>query len=161
VIGSPALGQANGADAVFVTSAIFGPFSGTGLPAANPDTSVAGDPARVASVHALDAASGRLLWHASVSTPAYAPATYASGIVFAPLTTGFGVYAYDADTGVPLWRVPIAAAASSGVSIAGTQVFFGGGTTEGTLPAIGPAPATGLPPQVFGIWSLTTALAGA
>jgi outer membrane protein assembly factor BamB len=173
-IGSPALGQAcppqvlGGAckTALFLTSAIFGPFTGDGVqptvPPANPDASLVcvpnpqdlsnsvGCQLRAASVHAVDALTGDTIWQQPLSTPDYAPATYANGVVFAPSTTSFSAIAYDAGTGSPLWAFPNAAADSGGVSIAGSDIVFGGGTIEGSTPSGQP-----LPPQNFGVWDFS------
>ena len=101
----------------------------------------------------MDAATGTVVWQAPLTTPTYAPASYTNGVVFAPSTTSFANEAFDADTGTQLWVSPIAAAASSGTSIAGQSIFFGGGTGYGM------AGSEDVPPQNFGIWSFTTALA--
>jgi outer membrane protein assembly factor BamB len=147
-IGSGALGVSNGIPAVFLTSAVFTPFSSDGVqpqvPPLTPDASIANDPLRLASVHAISAVDGTELWHAALSTPTYAAATYGSGVVFAPSTTGFAAEAYSADTGVQVWRFPTSAPESSGVSIAGSDVFFGSGTDFA-------APSCG-------VWALTTGL---
>ncbi|HUC37595.1 MAG TPA: PQQ-binding-like beta-propeller repeat protein [Acidimicrobiales bacterium] len=164
-IGSPALGTADGHPAVFLTSAIFMPLTGLGANAAAPpytpcaglteaslpacpDTTLAGDPTRLASVHAVDIATGTVLWQEPISTPTYAPATYSNGVVFAPSTTSFAIAAYDADTGVPLWASPLAASAASGASVVGPSIFVGSGISEGGQNV----------PGANGIWSFTTVL---
>ena len=157
-IGSSALGTAGNRPAVFGTTAIPAPLAGAGvqfdgpggLPSATPDTSLAGDPTRAASLHAVDADTGAELWQAAVSVPSYAATTYADGLVFAPSTTGFALVAYDAATGLPLWDFPTGASMSSGATIAGSSVFAGAGTDEGP----------GLPPQATGIWCFTVGAAG-
>ncbi|HUY64923.1 MAG TPA: PQQ-binding-like beta-propeller repeat protein [Acidimicrobiales bacterium] len=172
-IGSPALGMANGRPTVFLTSAILSPLAGGGIqgdksaptgtfpdtglvcaPGFPPAPNTTGcDPLRATALHAVDAATGTVVWQAPLTTPTYAPASYTNGVVFAPSTTSFANEAFDADTGTQLWVSPIAAAASSGTSIAGQSIFFGGGTGYGM------AGSEDVPPQNFGIWSFTTALA--
>lgn len=156
-IGSSALGQSTadggltGAAArptVFGTTAILAPFDNTTSGIA-PDASLAADPTRAVSLHAIDVATGNETWQAPISLPSYAATTYVNGVVFAPSTIGFDIVAYDANSGTPLWAFPLAASPSSGAAIAGSSIFFGAGTTEDPLP-----PNT--PPQVNGIWSFTT-----
>ena len=168
-IGSSAFGTAQGAPAVFGATAIPMPFGGggvetggfpSGTPTVNPDTSlicVGGatptvdpqhcDPLRAASLHAVNAQSGAVVWQQPVSMPSYAAATTTNGVVFAPSTTGFSIVAYDADTGVPLWSFPTAGAMSSGAAVVGSSVFVGAGTALGSLPTGQP-----LPPQASGVW---------
>jgi len=168
-IGTPALGTSQGQAAVFLTSAVFTPWSGGGVqlqappfpgcpgplsalgdasPPACPDTSLADSPTsplRMASVHAVSVGSGQILWQEPLSTPTYAPATYANGVVFAPSTTSFAMEAYDADTGTNLWTFPLAAAGAGGAAIAGSDVFVGSGIAEGGETVPGPS----------GIWDFT------
>jgi outer membrane protein assembly factor BamB len=161
-IGSPALGSSNGQPAIFLTSAIFTPLSGLGADAGSPfprcpslageavpacpDTSLAGNPQRLASVHAVSVASGKVIWQAPVSTPTYAPATYSNGVVFAPSTTSFAAAAYNADSGNPLWVFPLASSGASGAAIAGSNIYLGSGISESgqTFPGLS------------GIWSFTS-----
>jgi outer membrane protein assembly factor BamB len=170
-IGSPSLGRAKGRPAAFFNAALFLPFADDGvrlpgngddagatcpgpaglhfplLPAC-PDPSILGDPARLQSVSAIDAATGHVVWRAP-STPSYAAATYSNGVVFAPSTTSFSAAAYDADTGLPLWTFPLGAAAASGTAIDGSSVFLGSGLSQGQA---GP---TTVPPGSNGVWSFT------
>ena len=168
-IGSSALATAGGAPAVFGTTAIPMPFGGggvqsggfpSGTPSANPDPTmicVGGatpsvdpqhcDPLRAASLHAVNAVTGAVVWQAPVSMPSYAATTTAGGVVFAPSTTGFSIDAYDADTGVPLWSFPTGGAMSSGAAVVGTAVFVGAGTALGSTPTGQP-----LPPEANGVW---------
>ncbi len=164
-IGSPALGAVQGKPAVFLTSAIPLPFTddgvnvpgsgyeapckGTSLPAC-PDSTLASNPTRMVSLHAVDAATGAILWQGP-SLPTYAAATYANGVVFAPSTVGFAADAYDANTGLPLWSFPLGAAPASGMSIVGQSVFMGAGTAFASQDGVN------FPPQLMGVWSFTTA----
>jgi outer membrane protein assembly factor BamB len=152
-IGSSALGIAGGRPTVFGATAILAPFSGAGvqfsgpagLPEVTPDTTVLADPTRLASLHAVDAATGAVRWQALVSLPSYAAVTYSQGVVFAPSTTGFSLVAYDAGTGLPLWAFPTGASMSSAAAVVGPSVFVGAGTDQ----------APGVPPQATGIWRFT------
>ena len=169
-IGSASLGRAGGHPAVFLQSAIETPLSGTGvdltpppyppclgnltvLPAC-PDASLASDPLRSVSLHAVDITTGRVIWHAPLTTPSYAATSYANGVVFAGSTLQFTAAAYSADTGAPLWRFPLLASPSSGTSIVGSSVFLGAGTSDGNVQGVV------LPPQAFGVWSFSTTVAG-
>jgi outer membrane protein assembly factor BamB len=121
------------------------PCDGGQVPAC-PDATLASNPTRAVSLHALDAATGAVVWQAP-SLPTYAAATYAGGVVFAPSTVGFSADAYDADTGVPLWSFPMGGAAASGMAIVGASVFVGAGLafeSEG---------GAEMPPQMNGVWS--------
>jgi outer membrane protein assembly factor BamB len=168
-IGSPALGVSNGKPAVFLTSAIFTPLTGAGADLAAPpypacagfpstlpglpvclDTSLAGDPTRVASLHAVSVSDGSVLWQAPISTPTYAPATYSNGVVYAPSTTSFAMAAYNADTGTPLSVFPLVSSGASGASIVGSSIFLGSGISEGGVTV----------PGLSGIWSFTVGANG-
>jgi outer membrane protein assembly factor BamB len=162
-IGSSALGSIRGTPVVFLTSAIPLPFTNDGInkPGSGyevpcldtmlpvcPDTTLAHNPARIVSLHAVNAVNGRIMWQ-GLSLPTYAAATYANGVVFAPATTGFAVTAYDATNGLPLWTFPLGAAPSSGVSMAGASIYLGSGTSFENVGT------TSLPPQLTGIWSFS------
>jgi len=162
-IGSPALGRAHGRPAVFAAAAVPLPFSGDGAvtpggagacpgrPAAPavtpacPDPTLVRHPSRLLSLHAVDLATGRVLWSAP-SVPTYSALTYTSGIVMDPESTGFGLVAYGADSGSALWSFPLAAAPASAAAVVGRDVFLGAGEADGTVHG------TILPPQATGIW---------
>jgi outer membrane protein assembly factor BamB len=173
ILGSPAVGTVAGRATIFFTSAAPLPFTndgirepgdgdknishcpGAGLEAlpllpACPDTSLLNDPTRIASLHAVDASTGRTIWRAP-TLPTYAGASVTNQVVFDPETVAFGIAAFDADTGTPLWAFPLAASPSSAAAIAGNSIYLGAGTDDG---GVGSTP---LPPQAFGIWSFTTA----
>lgn len=165
-IGSDALGSADGKPTVFGATAILAPFTGAGAPTPDPSlicvqaSSVSTtncDPLRIASLHAVNAATGNVEWQGLISLPTYAAVTYSNGVIFAPQTTGFSIVAYSAETGMPLWAFPLAAAPSSGTAIVGSSIFFGTGTggLAGAIPVSG---AGSLPPQESGIWSFSTSL---
>jgi outer membrane protein assembly factor BamB len=152
-IGSGAVGRAGtdsgAAKTIYAASAIWLPVKGEGASSdggPQPDDTMASDPARASSLHAVDATTGAIKWHQPLATPTYAPVTYANGLVFAPATTSFAAAAYDAATGVQLWRAPAGGAPSSGVAVVGGDVFFGAGTSESA------AAPTAVPPQPCGIW---------
>jgi outer membrane protein assembly factor BamB len=171
-IGAPALGVRDGRPTVFITSSVPLPFSNDGirfpgdgdtnitqcpgavldqlplLPAC-PDESILSDPARLLSLHAVDAATGQVDWRA-VSLPSYGAASYTNGVVFDPMTVGFAEVAYDAETGLPLWSFPLAASPASAAAIAGNGIVLGAGVEDTT--GLGVA----LPPQLTGVWSFTT-----
>jgi polyvinyl alcohol dehydrogenase (cytochrome) len=169
-IGSSALGSIGGAPTVYGSTAIPTPFTGGGVqpgppPSATLDTTflcVEGatptldprhcDPLRLASLHAIDATTGAVLWQAPVSLPSYAAVTTTNGVVFAPSTTGFSIDAYDAGTGTPLWSFPTGGAMSSGAAIVGSDVFVGAATALQSGPG-----GTTLPPQACGVWDFTLA----
>jgi outer membrane protein assembly factor BamB len=166
-IGSPALGAIGDTPVVFLTSAIPLPLTNDGYNKANsgyevpcldtmlpacPDVSLASNPLRIVSLHAVDAVNGRIIWQ-GLSLPTYAAATFVNGVVFAPSTIGFSVVAYDAATGIPLWTFPLGAAPASGVSIAGSCIFLGAGT------AIESIDGESVPPQLMGVWSFSLASA--
>lgn len=121
-------------------------FGDTAIPApeGSPDATVTTDPGRLASLHAVDLVTGTVLWHTPAQTPSYAPVTTAGGVVFAPDTTQFAVAAFQASDGLPLWHMPLAAAASSGVALARDAIVFGAGTYFNEQ--------TQTPPQVTGVW---------
>ena len=144
-IGSAALGPAaGGGPAFFGASALMTPFSGQGAP--HPDPSLACldpstgtptvgrpacDPLRAASLHAVAAGTGKVLWQAPVSLPAFGSVTYAGGVVFAPWSTGAAEAAYSAADGTPLWVQPLGAIPASGAAVAGGGVYLGTGIDEG------------------------------
>lgn len=150
-IGGAAVGRAGERPAFFASAAVPLPFAGDGLSSSGvtPDPSLPGHPGRVASLHAIDVASGKVLWDAPGSMPTYAPVTYSGGVVFAPSTTSFSAQAYDAATGVLRWAAPVGASLSSGTAVVGPDIYFGAGTALGSSP-VG---SVTVPPQANGIWS--------
>ena len=171
-IGAPALGVRGGRPTVFFTSSLLLPFTNDGirfpgdgdtnishcpgavldqlplLPAC-PDESISSDPARLLSLHAVDAATGRIDWRA-VSLPSFGAASYTNGVVFDPMTVAFSEVAFDAETGSPLWSFPLGASPASAAAITGNGIVLGAGVAED---AVGSTP---LPPQATGVWSFTT-----
>ena len=174
MIGSPSLGLSNGRPTVFFTSAIPLPFSNDGfrqpgdgdsniascpglsqlplLPAC-PDLSILNDPQRITSLHAVDAATGKVDYQVP-TPPTFAASSYTNGVVFMPDSLAGGVAAFDADQGTPLWAFPLGSFPASAAAIAGNSIFLGSGESEGA------AQGQSLPPQLFGIWSFSTDPAG-
>ena len=176
VLGSPALGVAGDHDAIFVTTAISTPV---GAPVDDPsadtiDRSLAEDPGRLLSLHAIDAGTGQILWRQPLTRQTYGHPTYANGLVFVPSTASFSVQAFAADSGAPVWSSPpLNGPPSSGVAVTADGIFLGAGTrqtdagfkltgADSVLPAevagaVPPAPAdlVGADPQqrMAGIWA--------
>lgn len=135
VLGSPALGMAGEKQAIFVTTAISTPVAapldrGT---FDSVDRTLADDPGRMLSLHALDAAAGAVLWRSPLTRQTYGHPTYANGLVFVTSTVGLSVEAFDSTTGIPLWRSPLNGAPSSGVAVTDTGVYLGAGTRQSDL----------------------------
>lgn len=173
-IGSPSLGLSNGRPTVFFTSAVPTPMSNDGvrlpgttdsniascpgmeqlplLPAC-PDMSILDNPQRLVSLHAVDAATGRVDFQAP-SLPTYAASSYTNGVVFMPDSLAAGVAAFDADTGQPIWAFPLGAVPASAAAIAGSSIYLGTGETDSTL-----AGET-VPPQATGIWRFSVNATG-
>jgi polyvinyl alcohol dehydrogenase (cytochrome) len=126
MIGSSAVGQANGKPAVFASSAI--PIS-----TRDPQTSfedILSDPGLATGLHAIDATTGQKLWDAPTG-PAYGAAVYSGGVVFVPDTFTFTVQAFDANTGVPLWAFPMQGPPASPPAIVGNSLYLGSGISFG------------------------------
>jgi outer membrane protein assembly factor BamB len=126
MIGSSALGQANGKPAVFASTAI--PIS-----TRDPQTSfqdILSNPGLATGLHAIDATTGKKLWDAPTG-PAYGAAVYSGGVVFIPDTFTFTVQAFDANTGVPIWAFPMQGPPASPPAIAGNSIYLGSGISFG------------------------------
>lgn len=127
-------------------------FGNTAIPVptdGSMDPTVANDATRLASLHAVDLDTSGVLWQGAAQVVSYAPTTVANGVVFAPDTAELSINAYDAATGAPLWHLPVGAATSGGVAVAGNAIAFGTGTFF--------AQSAKLPPQVTGIWCVRVA----
>ncbi|HEY3614893.1 MAG TPA: PQQ-binding-like beta-propeller repeat protein [Gaiellales bacterium] len=81
---------------------------------------------------ALDVATGRVRWRRALPSPAFACATVAADVVFAPTFDGF-VRAFAADTGRPLWSAREPAGISACPAVAGDLLVVAAGTDPGTL----------------------------
>ncbi|HJR18283.1 MAG TPA: PQQ-binding-like beta-propeller repeat protein [Actinomycetota bacterium] len=139
-IGVPAVGRAtdpiSGAerDVIFGVTALPTPFATPLDAGGNPlDTSLLQDPGRLFSLHAIDAATGEILWRSPLAAPAYGHVSYANGVVFASVTFGVRLQAFDAATGLPLWIMPTFGAPSSSPVLLGDMLFTGTGTRETDL----------------------------
>ena len=144
MIGSTALGKANGKAAVFASSAF--PFH-TGQPDVSLQENLQ-NPGHATGLHAIDAATGQKLWDAPAA-PAYGAAVYSGGVVFLPDTFSFSMQAYDANTGVPVWVFPLGQAPASPPAVTGNSIYFGSGVSEAGLPVLG---------SIGSIWGFQTAL---
>ncbi|MGH2727231.1 MAG: PQQ-binding-like beta-propeller repeat protein, partial [Actinomycetota bacterium] len=140
-IGAPAVGlgvidPVSGAkrDLIFGATALPTPFAepidSGGIPI---DTTLLQDPGRLFSLHAIDAATGEIVWRSPLAAPAYGHTTYANGVVFASITFGSRLQAFDAATGLPLWIMPTFGAPSSTPVPLGDMLFTGTGTRETDL----------------------------
>lgn len=168
-LGSPSMGVANGRATIFFTSAVPLPFSNDGIREPNdgdsnisncpglsqlpllpacPDLSILDDPQRVVSLHAIDAATGRVDYQA-LSLPTYAASSYTNGVVFMPDSLAAGVAAFNADTGDPIWAFPLAAVPASEAAIAGNSIYLGTGETDSS------EDGQSVPPQLTGIWGFS------
>jgi outer membrane protein assembly factor BamB len=168
-IASASLGAVNGRAALFFVAAWPLPFTNAGiftkgdtniascpgailnklplLPAC-PDLSLLTNPARLLGLAAVDAATGKVDWR-TAALPTSAATTYTNGIVFAPQALAFGIVAYNAENGAPIWAFPLGAAPSSGAAIAGNGVYLGAGTSVSTIDG------KEVPPQATGVWGFT------
>ena len=138
-IGTPAVGEVTDPItggrrvAVFGGTSIptpFGPPLDSGEQPVDTNLVTDGDPARMFSLHAIDAATGEILWRSPLAAPTYGSVSYANGVVFVSLTTGFRVQAFDAATGLSLWLTPTIGAPSGTPVVVGDMLFFGTGTRE-------------------------------
>ena len=77
--------------------------------------------------HAIDGATGELLWQGA-SAPSYGASAAVNGVVLAGALDAT-LKAFDADSGRVLWASPLLGAASSGPAVAGDMVFVGSGTS--------------------------------
>jgi outer membrane protein assembly factor BamB len=136
-IGTPAVGVVRdpiskaARPAVFACSAIPTPFGTPIDQGGNPlDGSLLNDPARLFSLSAIDSQTGTILWRSPLALPCYGHVTYANGLVFASVTFGFRIQAFDAGTGLPLWLTPTLGAPSGAPVVVGDMLYFGTGTRE-------------------------------
>jgi outer membrane protein assembly factor BamB len=131
-IGSPATGTVNGEPAIFAATAIstpnYEPLQGGGP---NVDGSLAHDPGRMFSLHAIRARDGAILWRAPLSRQAYGAPTFVNGVVLVPSTFDFQIDAFNANNGVPLAARPMAGPPSSAPTAMGDSVYVGSGTSTG------------------------------
>ncbi len=128
MIGTAAVGEVDGEPAVFATTALSTPFA---EPVGGPqsvDTSLASDPGRMLSLHAISAVDGRVLWRSPLARQSYGAPVYSRGVVLVPSTFGLALKAFHADTGLPLASLPLNGAPSSTPVVVGDRVYLGAGT---------------------------------
>jgi outer membrane protein assembly factor BamB len=133
IIGTPAVGEVNGEPAIFLSSALSTPIGDPNT--MTPDPTLAEDPQRMLSLHAISAVDGRILWRSAVARPSFGAPTYANGIVFVPGTVSFSLQAYNANDGTLLAAQPLTGAPSSSPTIVGDAIFIGTGTSIDPLPS--------------------------
>ncbi len=88
-------------------------------------------PLQEPSMHAFDAATGRILWQQTQSQ-SFAPTTLADGVVFSGFTfpeQAPALLARDADSGGLLASFPLPGAANSGATPVGKRLFVGSGNS--------------------------------
>lgn len=140
IIGTPAVGSVSsplgGSEpAVFIAGALSTPIGEPLDSGEFPlDGSLAEDPGRMFSLHAISAVDGRVLWRAPLARQAFGAPTFANGVLFVPSTFDLSVKAFHADTGALLWQHPLNGAPSSSPTIVGDSVYMGTGTTANGLP---------------------------
>jgi outer membrane protein assembly factor BamB len=128
LIGSPAVGESNGAPAIFATTAIATPVAqGDAPPTLDTDPN---DPGRYLSIHAIDVATGAVLWRQPLAGPAYGAPTYTGGLVLVPDTFAAQLQVVDANTGALLRAFPVPGAPSSAPVPVDGSVYMGFGTRE-------------------------------
>jgi outer membrane protein assembly factor BamB len=127
MLGTPATGTVFGEPAIFATTAISTP-TGRVDQGELFDPTLAEDPGRMLSLHAISAIDGRVLWRTPASRQAYGAPSFTRGIVLVPSTFDFTLKAFSADTGVLLWEHPLNGASSSTPVVVGDSVYLGAGT---------------------------------
>jgi outer membrane protein assembly factor BamB len=134
MIGSAATGLVRGEPAVFATTAISTPIDEPiDVEFPSIDFSLLGDLGRLFSLHAISALDGRLLWRAPFARASYGAASYANGLVFVPSTFDFSVKAFDANTGLLRWIMPMHGPPSSNPVVVGDSLYMGTGTRQTDL----------------------------
>jgi polyvinyl alcohol dehydrogenase (cytochrome) len=73
-------------------------------------------------LHAMDAATGQVLWQQDVPEPTYAAALIAGGVVFVG-GTDFTLRAYDLHDGAVLWSHDMAGVVAGGAVVVGDDLF--------------------------------------
>jgi outer membrane protein assembly factor BamB len=132
IIGTPAVGAVNGEAAIFLASALSTPIGDPNT--MTPDPTLAEDPQRMLSLHAISAVDGRILWRSAVARPSFGAPTYANGIVFVPGTVSFSLQAYNANDGTLIAEHALTGAPSSSPTVVGDTIFIGTGTSIDPLP---------------------------
>ena len=125
IIGTPAVGKVGEADAVFAANAVPMPEEDRPETAQHNENTFE-NPQHLTTLHAIDIATGTVLWDAPNVFPAYSGPVYTNGLVFAPDTFGMNFTAYHADTGLPIWSFPMFAP-SGPPAIVGDSIYVGSG----------------------------------
>lgn len=125
IIGTPAVGKVRESNAIFASNAVPTPEEDRPETPQH-DENTFSNPQHLSTLHAIDVATGEVLWNAPNVMPAYAGPVYANGLVFAPDTFGMNFTVYHADTGAPLWSFPMFAP-SGPPAIVGDSVYVGSG----------------------------------
>lgn len=129
IIGTPALGLVAGWPALFVTTALSTPIGGPlDSEAASPDATLAEDPGRLFSLHALDAATGEIRWRSAASRQSYGAPVVARGVIFVPSTFDLSLKVVEPETGALLRSIPLPGAPSSAPVIVNDSLYIGVGT---------------------------------
>lgn len=168
MIGSAAVGWSGGEPTIFATTAISTPLRAPlDQTPGDLDPTLADDPGRMFSIHAIRVRDGAILWRSPLSRASYGAASYANGVVFVPSTFDFSMKAFDAETGVPLWEAPVVGAPSATPIPVGDNLIVAAGTRTTDLEykafgvdplavyasLIGPSPLSPL----SGVWGFTLA----
>jgi outer membrane protein assembly factor BamB len=145
IIASTAVGRfSDGHQAIFAASAI--PVSAGGFGGSVQD--IRRHPLRALGLHAIDATTHKVRWHA-VASANYGAPTFASHLVFLPNTFSDTFQIFDADHGVLLRAQPMNNFPASPPAIAGDSVYLGTGITE-AIPIVEQLARLG------GLWAFTT-----
>lgn len=106
----------------------YGRFEGVGMKRCDP-TNPRDTTLQEPSVHAFDAATGRIDWQAT-NEPSFAPTTVAGGMTFNGPALDPVVVVRDAATGSVLNRLPLSALCWSGIATVGNAVLVGTGASQ-------------------------------
>ncbi len=82
-------------------------------------------------VLALDAATGAVRWHQTLSAPAFGAVTVANDLVFATIASGT-LYAFEAASGHLLWETQLPAGTNTGVAVHGDTLIAPAGLPQGS-----------------------------
>ncbi|MGH2829680.1 MAG: PQQ-binding-like beta-propeller repeat protein [Actinomycetota bacterium] len=119
---------------IFMTTALSTPFGEPLDSGGNPiDQSLAEDPARMLSLHAIDAYTGEIVWRTPLSAPSYGAASVAGNVLMVPVTFGARIELFEAATGIPLDAMPTFGAPSSTPVVSAGWLYTGTGTRETDL----------------------------
>jgi outer membrane protein assembly factor BamB len=105
-------------------------IGGTAIPIPHSASDVIG---ALQSIHAFDAATGKVAWTDSIAAPTYGSTSVVNGVALVPDTLTSSLLAIDAATGAPLGIFPIIGPPSSTAAVAGNDVYVGTGTSETDL----------------------------